>query len=114
MWEKPDGDIVFHPRGEDLVVGGAAAPLQAPPKPDQFTHQSTLTAMVLHAARIEVPGIASVVLEYAKPDIYGINWRVAGVAPGSAAIDAAREAIVKAASIYKLFTVMVPDGDPRG
>ena len=115
-WEKPDGDVVFHPRSAGpLTVSHrrkASTPLAF--APGYYACRSTLTAMILHAARLQAPGIAAVGLRFVEPDIYGINWRVAGIAFGSADVALARKAVAHAASVYRLFWVMVTDDDPRG
>ena len=115
-WEKPNGDIVFHPRSARPLVVSPATKASTPLAlaAGYFAHQSTLTAMILHAARLQAPGIAAIGLRFPEPDSFGINWRVAGTAFGSADVALARKAIAHAASVYRLFWVMVTDDDPRG
>ena len=115
-WETPAGNVMFHRRDAGALRvrrNDRSAAVQPSLTSEHFVSQTTLTAMVLHAARISAPAIEAITLRFAKPNRDGINWTLADFVHGLADYDSARAAIIEAVSIYRLFWIMVPDGDSR-
>ena len=115
-WETPAGNVMFHRRDAGALRvrrNDRSAAVQPSLTSEHFVSQTTLTAMVLHAARISAPAIEAITLRFAKPNRDGINWTLADFVHGLADYGSAREAIIEAVSIYRLFWIMVPDGDVR-
>ena len=72
--------------------------------------QSGLAAFILEAVRTHQRGVGSIVLDFVKPDATGCNWRVAGVATGTADRDAALAAVDYVAGLNRENWIMVKDG----
>lgn len=81
---------------------------------DRHIGETTLAAMVLHAARGTAPALAGVTLCYTPAAGDDPTWELAGITYGAVADHAAAQrAVTEAVAVYRLFWIMVPDGDPR-